>query len=239
MKYEGIFFDLDGTLLPMDNDCFTRGYFHHLAEAVAPLGYREESLVRAMWMGVASMIKGDGSRANSAAFWETFSSLQGNACYEHIPYFDHFYKTDFHECIRYTSPNPEMARQAVDLANQKAKKVVLATNPMFPRVAVEARLAWAGLSPHPFCHITDYDNSGTCKPNPAYYLEIARKLALDPTRCLMIGNNAQEDIEAAQTAGLSTFLLTDCLIAKGEIPQTPKGNFRDLIDFLSDLETYE
>ena len=51
----------------------------------------------------------------------------------------------------------------------------------------------------------------------------------------MIGNNAEEDIAAAQRAGLSTFLITDCLIAEGEIPNTPKGSFAELIDFLAAL----
>ncbi len=41
MKYQAIFFDLDGTLLPMDNDRFTQGYFHLLAQTAAPYGYEE------------------------------------------------------------------------------------------------------------------------------------------------------------------------------------------------------
>ena len=48
----------------------------------------------------------------------------------------------------------------------------------------------------------------------------------------MIGNNADEDIAAAQAAGLSTFLLTDCLIASGEIPETEQGSFGELIAYL-------
>ena len=32
MKYEGIFFDLDGTLLPMDQATFTKAYFSGLAK---------------------------------------------------------------------------------------------------------------------------------------------------------------------------------------------------------------
>jgi FMN phosphatase YigB (HAD superfamily) len=58
---------------------------------------------------------------------------------------------------------------------------------------------------------------------------------VDPTRCLMIGNNTEEDIKAAQAAGLSTFLLTDCLIAEGDLPDTPKGSFPELIEFLTAL----
>lgn len=34
-----VMFDLDGTLLPMDMDEFTTGYFKMLAAKVAPRGY--------------------------------------------------------------------------------------------------------------------------------------------------------------------------------------------------------
>ena len=45
MKFDGIFFDLDGTLLPMDNDAFTKGYLGLLAAAVAPYGFEPKSTV--------------------------------------------------------------------------------------------------------------------------------------------------------------------------------------------------
>ena len=41
-----ILFDLDGTLLPMDQEVFTRAYFRRLAEKLAPRGYDPEQLVQ-------------------------------------------------------------------------------------------------------------------------------------------------------------------------------------------------
>ena len=41
-----VFFDLDGTLLPMDQDAFTKDYFKRLAGKLAPLGYEPERLVK-------------------------------------------------------------------------------------------------------------------------------------------------------------------------------------------------
>ena len=35
---DAVLFDLDGTLLPMDMDEFTGGYFRFLAEKAAPFG---------------------------------------------------------------------------------------------------------------------------------------------------------------------------------------------------------
>lgn len=91
MTYQAILFDLDGTLLPMDLDQFTEGYFHLLAQTAAPYGYREETLVPALWKGVGAMVKNQGNRSNCEAFWETFAQVLGPQVYDHIPIFDAFY----------------------------------------------------------------------------------------------------------------------------------------------------
>lgn len=235
MKYEAIFFDLDGTLLPMDYDEFTKGYLKMLTKAVSPYGYTAETLIPAMWKGVGSMVKNDGTVSNYNRFWDTFAVIIGDHVYNDIPKFDEFYTNDFHKAIMFTKPT-ELAKKAVALAREKAIRVVLATNPLFPRVAVDARLSWAGLTSSDFDHITDYENSTCCKPNPAYYLEIAEKIGVDPNKCLMIGNNTEEDIFAAQKAGLSAFLLTDCLIHESDkMPNVPNGSFEELIDFLEKI----
>ncbi len=233
MRYQAIFFDLDGTLLPMDFDTFTKGYLGLLSKAVAPLGYEAATMVPAMWKGVSSMMKNDGSRPNSEVFWEVFSNVLGKDARVDTPTFDAFYEDEqgFHRAVAFTQPTP-LAARIVALAHEKADKVVLATNPLFPRVAVTSRMSWAGLGVGDFDWITDYDNSSTCKPNPAYFLEIAKEIGVDPAQCLMIGNNAQEDIEAAQKAGLDTYLITDCLICEGKMPDCKKGSFADCIAFL-------
>ena len=232
---DAIFFDLDGTLLPMDYNTFMKGYLSLLCKAVAPLGYRAETMVPAMFRGVDAMMQNDGSASNYDRFWQVFFEVIGKESYEHVPVFDAFYSKEFHDAIAFTDPRPALARQAVALAREKAHRVVLATNPLFPRVAVRSRLAWAGLSEDDFDWITDYENSSTCKPNPAYYRQIAEQLHVDPLQCLMVGNNTEEDIEAAQAAGLSTFLLTDCLIAKEPIPFSPKGSFEELLAYLRSI----
>ena len=231
---DAILFDMDGTLLPMDNDVFTKEYLKLLAEAVAPLGYEYASMCRAMWKGVAAMVQNDGSRRNCEAFWEVFGKALNVDCQAHIPYFDEFYTKDFHKAIAFTQPT-DKARLAVDTAKRHAKQTVLATNPLFPRVAVVSRLSWAGLREEDFDLITDYENFGTCKPNPEYYRQIVEQIGVDPARCLMVGNNAEEDIAAAQAAGLSTFLLTDCLIPTDPMPSTPQGDFDALLAYLEQL----
>ena len=77
VKLTTILFDLDGTLLPMDNDAFTKGYFRHLAAKLAPHGYEPKQLVDAIWAGTAAMVKNYGSQSNEAAFWKKFAGIYG------------------------------------------------------------------------------------------------------------------------------------------------------------------
>ena len=218
-KYDAILFDLDGTLLPLDQDEFSRGYFKYLyVSAAAPLGYQKETFVPAMWKGVSAMVKNDGSRPNAEAFWEVFEAVTGIESKGKSEIFDKFYQGEFHKAKEFTRPTP-VALEAVKAAKSIADKVVLATNPLFPAVAQESRLSWAGISPDEFCLVTNYENSTSCKPNPLYYLDIAKKIGVDPKRCLMIGNNAQEDVEASRAAGMEAILITDCLInERAELP---------------------
>lgn len=230
-KFDAILFDLDGTLLPMDNNEFTKGYLGMLAKAVAPLGYTAQTLVPAMWKGVGAMVKNDGTKTNADAFWGAFAALLGDKVYDDIPQFDAFYRGGFAKAICFTQPSAD-AKAAVDLAHGCADKVILATNPLFPKVAQKERMRWAGLTMADFDLVTDYENSHFCKPNPQYYLEIAAKCGFDPQNALMIGNNAEEDAAASMAAGLSAYLTTDCLICEGEMPSCPTGTFKEMMEWL-------
>jgi HAD superfamily hydrolase (TIGR01509 family) len=230
--YDAILFDLDGTLLPMDMKEFTTGYFQLLAQKAALLGYEPHALIDALWHGVAAMVANDGAASNYDRFWERFAAEQGDAVYDHIPLFDDFYANEFDAARRFTQPNPR-APEAVSLARNCAQKVLLATNPLFPRVGVQTRLRWVGLELSSFDDVTTYETSHYCKPNPAYYRELLARNGADPARCLMIGNDANEDILAAQTAGLETYLVTDCRIdAQSRTYQSREGSFAELLEWL-------
>ena len=74
-----ILFDLDGTLLPMDQDAFTEYYFKLLAGKMAPLGYGPKQLIAAVWDGTKAMVKNDGTCKNEKAFWTRFTQLYGES----------------------------------------------------------------------------------------------------------------------------------------------------------------
>lgn len=232
-KLTAILFDLDGTLLPMDNDAFTKGYFKLLAAKMAPHGYEPKQLVDAIWAGTAAMVKNDGTHSNEEAFWKKFASIYGEQVLVDKPLFDEFYQIDFQEARALCGVNLKAA-EAVRYAKELGMRVALATNPIFPAVATESRIRWAGLEPENFELYTTYENIGFCKPNPDYYREIARRLNVSPAECLMVGNDVTEDMVAEET-GMRVFLLTDCLINKErkDISAYPRGSFLQLAEYIT------
>ncbi|MBQ0059016.1 MAG: HAD family hydrolase [Lachnospiraceae bacterium] len=233
MSIKTVLFDLDGTLLPMDMDAFTTGYFKLLAKKVAPLGYEPQKLVKSIWAGTAAMVKNDGSCTNEDAFWKLFASLYpGQDVLKDKPVFDEFYRIEFQGAQAVCGFDP-VAAETVNKIKEAGYRVTLATNPLFPHVATESRIRWAGLEPEDFEDYTTYENCHYCKPNPQYYVEVLERLGLKAEECLMVGNDVDEDM-IAETLGMKVFLLTDCLINKHDkdISAYPHGNFADLQKWL-------
>lgn len=235
MAITTVLFDLDGTLLPMDQDLFAKTYLKGLAARVAPAGYDPKALVDAVWKGTEAMIRNDGSCINEARFWEVFTGIMGEKALKDMPLFDAYYREDFDKVQSVCGFNPA-AREVIDLVNAKGLRAVLATNPFFPAIATHKRVRWAGLQPEDFSYITTYENSSFCKPNPLYYRELLEKLELTPDECVMVGNDAYEDTAAAKL-GIRVFLLTDCLLNKKDLDYSayPQGGFPELRSFIESL----
>lgn len=230
MKLTTVLFDLDGTLLPMDQEEFTRGYFGLLTQKAAPRGYDPRQLVDGIWAGTAAMVKNDGRQTNEAVFWQKFAQIFGQEALKDKDLFDEFYTNEFQNAKRFCGCNPQAA-ETVRAIRAAGCRVVLATNPIFPAAGTRVRLGWTGLTPEDFALCTTYENSHWCKPSLDYYREILDALGLEPGECLMVGNDAEEDM-VARELGLEVFLLTDCLINRTgkDLSSYPQGGFGELLD---------
>ena len=93
---KNIFFDLDGTLLPMEQEAFMKAYFTELCNRVCPvLHIQPEILIKGVWKGTEAMVKNDGSRTNLQVFWESCAKICGKDILTHISEFDDFYNKEF------------------------------------------------------------------------------------------------------------------------------------------------
>lgn len=227
-----VLFDLDGTLLPMDQEKFIKAYFGGLATKLAPHGYEPNQLIKGIWAGTKAMVANDGRATNEEAFWNTFSGLYEEDVRKDESLFDHFYRNEF-QFVALSCGHEPRAAHVIAFLREKGCRVVLATNPIFPAVATRSRMKWAGLTESDFELVTTYENSRHCKPNPEYYRDILTEIGEVPENCIMVGNDVAEDM-IARELGMEVFLLTDCMINKEnkDISQYPHGSFPELMAFL-------
>ncbi len=230
-----ILFDLDGTLLPMDQDVFVGTYLKGLATTATPYGYEPSEFAKAVMLGTKAMVKNDGAQTNEVAFWNALADIYGEKIKSQTHIFDEFYRTDFQKISEVCGNTPKAAEVA-HIAKSLGFRVALATNPLFPIIATESRIKWAGLDSKDFELFTSFETSHFCKPNLEYYKEVCNTIGVSPKECLMVGNDVSEDMIAEQL-GMNVFLLTDCMINKEnkDISSYSHGSFDELITYIKTL----
>ena len=235
MSIKNILFDLDGTLLPMDQDYFISTYLGALAKKMICRGYDPKDFAATIMQGIKVMIKNDGSVTNETAFWNMYTSVYGERSRDDEEFLRVFYETEFQQFRSICGYEPR-AKSLIDKIKASGLRLVLATNPLFPRIATESRIKWAGLDYNDFELVTTYENIGYSKPYPEYYTEIAKRLNMDPAECLMIGNDVRDDMSAL-LSGMNVFLLTDGLInvKNVDISVYPNGNFDALVKHIDSI----
>ena len=232
-----ILFDLDGTLLPMDQEKFTKAYFYTLVAKLAELGLPAQTdadrkaLANAIWSGTYAMMNNDGSMTNEERFFLDFSTILDKDISYFKPQLDGFYQNEFNRVSEVCGKNP-LVPKIISKLKGRGYRLAVATNPLFPLRANEMRLKWAGLSLSDFEYCTCYENSCFCKPNLEYYRKILDVLGVSADECIMVGNDVREDM-AARELGMDVFLITDYIInvENRDIDEFPNGSWSDFEKF--------
>ena len=215
---KAVFFDLDGTLLRIDEKSFSELYFKLLGAKLEPYGYEKERLPKLFYQGMAQMMYNDGTRNNEEAFFSFFKVIYPQA-EEDIPIFNSFYTNEFKQIAAICEKTP-LSKEIVDFVKEKGLIPVLSTNPIFPLVAQRTRSEIAGINPDDFAYITGYEDSYYCKPNPMYFKALLEKFNLKSDEVIVFGNNDFEDGDCASALGLKVYLIDGYLIhsshAKGK-----------------------
>lgn len=214
---KAIFFDLDGTLLPIDENDFVKLYFKLLTERVKDYGYDSEELIKNVWAGTKAMYANDGSTTNERVFWDVFKACYGEERMKDKPLFDDFYLNGFKGLIDICKPNP-LARDIVDFCKRTVQYTVLTTNPIFPLNGQLTRMGFLGLKAEDFDYVTAYENSSFTKPNPGYFIEVMEKFGLKPEEVVLFGNNEKEDGDCAVGAEIKCYMVGDYVIKNSASP---------------------
>lgn len=235
-KITTILFDLDGTLIGMDQDEFIRLYFETLLDKLGELGYDKRTMLDVLERCIFATKHNDGSCTNEVRFWQTFNELTGGPNEELSSALVGFYNNEFIKVLEGSCTPYPRANEVLDCARRKGLRIVLATNPLFPAVATYARIRLGGIEPSDFEYVTAYENSSYCKPNPDYFRELLSKLGLTPDECVMIGNDTRDDF-AAHALGIPVFVNTDGLINRDNVDLSlhPHGGADELISYIESL----
>ncbi len=229
---KAILFDLDATLLPMDQDLFIKEYFASLNRFFIRNKGTSQLALQAVMEGTQRMLMNQGDKTNEEVFWEAYSSILGKEAASDKALLEKFYENEFDELKQFCHKENQV-KALIQNLKQKNKILIIASNPVFPLVAQKKRMQWAGVSPQDFAYITSYENSKYCKPKLKYYEEILIQFHLKAEDCLMVGNDVSEDM-VSKELGIDVFLITDHLINrnKEDITLYPHGNFEQLLRYI-------
>lgn len=230
-----ILFDLDGTLLPVDTEVFTRRYFKALAIKLKDY-FKPEELIEVVWATTNSMVRSiDPNKSNEEVFFENFYKRVPHEEEVLNPIFYEFYEQDFQELQKGIEENKYMT-QAIEILKEKKYNLVVATNPLFPKVAILHRIKWAGLDQTDFQFITNIEEMHYCKPNIEFYEEVLDKIDKNPQNCMMVGNDIEEDMKAKEI-GMGTYLIDEYTI--GDLKDDENidhiGKYEDFYNFCKEL----
>jgi FMN phosphatase YigB (HAD superfamily) len=198
--------DLDDTLLVNDIRKFLPAYLKAFAafteDEVPP-----EQFVQALLAGTERMLTNRRPDCTLRdIFDETFfpATRLDRSSFE--PLAERFYREIFPSLRSLTQPDPD-ARPLVEQALERGYQLAIATDPLFPRSAIEQRLAWAGLpaDKYPFKLIPSYQSMHFSKSEAAYYAEILADMGWPNGPVVMVGDSYERDITPAQRMGLPVF----------------------------------
>jgi FMN phosphatase YigB (HAD superfamily) len=227
-------FDLDGTLLTMDTDLFMNIYFGEMTKHFSgTIG--GQFLIDAILASTKTTVMNTEHVTNEEVFWSDFNVRMANHKDIFSNQIENYYNTGYLNTKKATKINENMT-MAVKLLKDKGYDVVIATNPLFPRKAILDRVKWAGFEPEDFRYITSFEKNHYCKPHLEFYKEVLSEIGRQAHECIMVGNDAQEDM-VISTLGVKTWLVEDCLInRKDEIPPVDyKGTSKMFLEWIDSL----
>jgi len=232
--------DLDDTLLETNTATFIPAYFQalskYLNEYVQP-----EIMLPALMAGTKSMLASeDPARTLQEVFEAEFYPKLGISKVQLNEKIEYFYDHIFPELESITKRS-ESARELVDAAFANGYRVVVATDPLFPRKATYHRVRWAGLDPERFELISSFETFHFTKSHPAYYAEVLGRLGWPDGPVLMVGNDVERDLASAGKLGIKAYHVDDNPVPDGSNEPARTGSLTDLRSWLhsADLTTLE
>jgi len=234
-----ILFDLDDTLLENPMESFIPAYLHRLSEQLK--AYVSPDLVpKLILKGTDYMVENvNPTMTLEENFDKYFYPKLGSSKNLVIDQINDFYENEFPKLSIYTSQIPQ-ASSIIRYLIQEKHQIIIATNPLFPKKAIDHRINWAnlGLDLDVFRYITNYEQFHFAKPRPEFLAEILGKIGWPEEPVAMIGNDWDQDIRPAAILGIPTFFLgTPPPQPDFDLhPMSSSGNLSQVVDWICNFE---
>ena len=207
-----ILLDLDDTLLDSNMKQFVPAYVDLLADALSVFAPKDIIKTQIRVATAAMQINGTPDVTNHQAFLDAFLPILSAPLDDVQPVVDQFYQSVYPSLQQFVTPIP-IARTLITHLFEANYNVVIATNPLFPRTAIEQRLAWTDALDFPYALITHAENMHACKPSPNYYREILDLIDAHAEDSIMVGDSMINDMEPGHVLGLKTWWITEQAVA--------------------------
>jgi len=197
---KAVLFDFDETLAKVNEELFAKNYFKNLQEFFLTKGISANVQLIVSCIEHIT-VKADGKTDNYHRFMSCFATRAGKSADFWANLFLEFYESRFFEDLKRHFRINTRVKDILERSKRNGLTTVLASNPIFPSIAVEKRLQWIELSAGIFDLITTMEDFHYCKPDPRYYTEVCTKIVVNPEQCVMIGNDHKMD-KACEKIGM-------------------------------------
>lgn len=230
---KNILFDLDGTLINIDQEGFNKEYMDGVAQFFAKYGYDKNNTIKLLWGAIMVIVNNDGKCTNEEVFCNYLEKNLNMNRETILKIFDEFTNSEYDLLKKYVK-KVDLVTKAINLLKEKQYNLILATNAVFPYDIVKKRASWGNIDINDFSFVTNIDNMNYAKPNINYYKQILELNNLKAEECIMFGNDLIEDL-AIEKLGIDCFIITDNMI-NGEylINSKLNGNYEDFYKYIED-----
>ncbi len=231
-----VFFDLDGTLIHYVSIERARSYYGEFSRFVqSHLDIDDVYAEKLLQTALGAMFKPHPHLTNQQAFDAEYMQLLNSESdkrrYKEL--FSEFFEQVYFGIRSNETPAP-YNREVIIACREAGLTPHIASQPIFCKAAIKARLDWANLGDLTIPLASSSETAFFVKPTLEYYLEIAHAVGARPHECLMVGNEDRSDMTASQV-GMRTFYVGDEPTGAAGNLWTGSGTLVDLINELPRL----
>ncbi len=232
---KAVFIDLDGTLLQVEMEEFIPAYISGLSRHFADIAHHYTFCTTVRTAISALLASENDDMDNKELFFAVLKHRLGIDPGLFDERLARYCADGLASLKSFIHPLPQASR-ILECCRERGLAVILATNPVFPRPLVDARLAWGGIGDFPFDLVTSIENTRYCKPDPRYFRDLLKRFGLAPAEAVMVGNDTEHDL-AASEVGIATFLVDTWLADRcsGNFRTDYRGGHPELLRFLEGL----